>query len=255
MADPTDSVDAQPSTPPLAAADHLGVTPDVPDASPESATHPEPASAPAPAATPEAAPASVSTAESVREVVYVQAPTPPKPRSNRGVGVLIAVLGAAAFALIYIAVEAVIAAVMGVAVDTTIVEFVASMTFWVPVLVYAVLAAVFALIVDRAAWWAHVLGSVFVGVLTYAISAGIILLALGVIAMTPDEAAYHAAVVFSTPWMLAALVIARETALWFGLAISARGRRVSERNAAERAAFEAAVAERRAEYERAHPAV
>src|SRR6187431_2769438 len=191
-------------------------------------------------------------AAAAREVVYVQAPTPPPARNNRGFGVLVSLLGAVAFALLYIAVIAILAGIAGASVDGTLANFLQSMAFWVPVAVYAVISSLFALIVNRAAWWAHVLGSLFVAVLTYAISGGIVALALNVIGMTADEGVALLGQVFGSAQLIVALVLAREIALWFGLAIAARGRKVKERNIAERAAFEQNVADRRAEYERAH---
>ena len=196
---------------------------------------------------------SEAEAAAAREVVYVQAPTPPPARNNRGFGVLISLLGAVVFALFYIAVIAILAGIAGASVDATLAAFLQSMAFWVPVAVYAVISSLFALIVNRAAWWAHVLGSLFVAVLTYAISGGIVALALNVIGMTADEGVALLGQVFGSAQLIVALVLAREVALWFGLAIAGRGRKVKERNIAERAAFEQNVADRRAEYERAHP--
>jgi hypothetical protein len=277
MAEPTEPQEpVEPSTEsasPVSAAEHVGVEPVVPevdddevvdDAAQPVTVEPvvaEPITAEPVTAQPYTAepvlvaPDAAAAAAAAREVVYVQAPTPPPLRHNRGFGVLISLLGTVAFALLFIGVVAVIVAIAGASVDETLGQFLRSMAFWVPVAVYAVISVLFALIVNRAAWWAHVLGSLFVAGLTYAISAGIILLALGVIGMTPDQAVQQAAEVFGSPWLIAALVIAREVALWFGLAIASRGRRVRERNAADRAAFEQSVADRRAEYERAHPSV
>ena len=214
----------------------------------------EPAS-PAPVA-PASDTSAAAAAAAAREVVYVQAPTPPAPRHNRGFGVLISLLGTVAFALLYMGAAAVAFLVTpGTRLESTFSGFLASEAFWVPVAAYAVFSIVFALIVNRAAWWAHVVGSLFVAALTYATSLGVIALLHNVVAMTPDEAAVFFRALASNALMLAALVIAREAALWFGLAISARGRRVKERNVADRAAFEQSVADRRAEYERAHPSV
>jgi hypothetical protein len=44
-------------------------------------------------------------------------------------------------------------------------------------------------------------------------------------------------------------VIAREVAIWFGLAIAARGRRVRARNIQAREQYDRELAERRAQYE------
>jgi hypothetical protein len=282
MAEPTEPQEpVEPSTAeptsPVSAAEHVGVEPVVPEVDEEEVVDDvaqpvtvepvvvepvtaepiaaEPVAAQPYTAEPVVAAPDAAAAAAAREVVYVQAPTPPPLRHNRGFGVLISLLGAVAFALLFIGVVAVIVAIAGASVDETLAQFLRSMAFWVPVAVYAVISVLFALIVNRAAWWAHVLGSLFVAGLSYAISAGIILLALGVIGMTPDEGVQQAAEVFGSPWLITALVIAREVSLWFGLAIASRGRRVKERNAADRAAFEQSVADRRAEYERAHPSL
>jgi hypothetical protein len=263
---------------PVSATEHVGVDPVVPEVDDDEVVDDverpvtvepvvaepvvvEPAgvepTAVAPVAAAPAAPASdAAAAAAAREVVYVQAPTPPAPRHNRGFGVLISLLGTVAFALLYMGAAAIAFLVTpGTRLESTFSGFLASDAFWVPVAAYAVFSIAFALIVNRAAWWAHVVGSLFVAVLTYATSLGVIALLHNVVAMTPDEAAVFFRALAGNALMLAVLVIAREAALWFGLAISARGRRVKERNAADRAAFEQSVADRRAEYERAHPSV
>ncbi len=295
MAQPTEPTDSSEPveaevvepTSPVAAAEHVGVDPVVPEVDDDEvvddverpvtvepvAEQPvvaEPAEQPVaapvvqpaqpilgePLVTAPPAPSTPGAPGAAREVVYVQAPTPPAPRQNRGFGVLISLLGAIVFALVYLGAAAIVFLVTpGTRLESTFTGFLASDVFWVPVAAYAVFSVVFALIVNRAAWWAHVVGSIFVAVLSYAASLGVIALLHNVVAMTPDEAAGFFRSLAGSALMLAVLVLAREVALWFGLAISARGRRVKERNAADRAAFEQSVAERRAEYERAHPSV
>ncbi|AYF97586.1 hypothetical protein [Protaetiibacter intestinalis] len=253
MANPT-----EPQTPlepepvePVAASEHLGVEPVVPEVDEaevvDDVAEPVVVEPVAPAAVPLADP-------SPREVVYVQAPTPPAPRGNRGFGVLISIIGAIAFALLYLgAASIIIAFTPGANVEASIGKFLVSGAFWAPVAAYAVFAVLFALIVNRAAWWAHVIGSLFVAALTYAASIAALALASNIFAMTPDQAVDFFGIVAVSPFLLSALALAREASLWFGLAIASRGRRVKERNATERALFEQSVAERRAEYERAHP--
>lgn len=198
------------------------------------------------------APAAVPVAEAPREVVYVQAPTPPKERGNRGFGVLISILGAIAFGLLYLAAAVVISLVPGTGFTASIPVFLASDAFWVPIAAYAVFSVIFALIVNRAAWWAHVISSIFVALLTYGASIGVLALLRGVVGMTAEVGLQLIGAMATSALLLAVLVVARETNLWFGLAISTRGRRVKERNAVARAEFERSVAEQRAEYERAH---
>jgi hypothetical protein len=57
------------------------------------------------------------------------------------------------------------------------------------------------------------------------------------------------------PQIIASGVVAREVAIWLGLAISARGRRVRVRNTEARAQYDRDVAEQRAQYERPAGAV
>ncbi|MFT4029933.1 MAG: hypothetical protein QM675_08650 [Protaetiibacter sp.] len=189
-----------------------------------------------------------------REVVYVQAPTPPTPRHNRGFGALMSIVGAIVFASLYLGAAAIVFAFTpGTAVESTFSAFLGSDAFWIPVAAYTVFSVLFALIVNRAAWWAHVIGSLFVALLSYAVSVAVLALLRNVVATTPDEAARLFATLASSALLLSVAALARETSLWFGLAIAFRGRRVKERNTADRVAFEQSVAERRAEYERAHP--
>src|SRR5690606_41735144 len=69
-----------------------------------------------------------------REVVYVQAPSPPAPRHNRGFGVLISLLGTVAFALLYMGAAAIVFTVTpGTRLESTFSGFLASDAFWVPV--------------------------------------------------------------------------------------------------------------------------
>jgi hypothetical protein len=265
MAEPTDPQTQPDATPepvvvePVSAAEHVGVEPDVPEVDEaevvDDVAEPvvvEPVTVEPVTAEPVVE--AVPVAEVPREVVYVQAPTPPAPRHNRGFGVLISIIGAIVFALLYLGAAAIVFALTpGTEVESTFAAFVVSDAFWVPVGAYAVFAVIFALIVNRAAWWAHVVGSLFVALLTYAVSLGVLALLRNVVAMTPDQAAQLFAALASSALLLCVAALARESSLWFGLAIASRGRRVKERNATERALYEQSVAERRAEYERAHP--
>ena len=112
-----------------------------------------------------------------REVVYVQAPIPPRLKGNRGVGSLLAVLGAAVFAVVFAA-----AVTVSFALDDAksmgdqFGEFVQNAIFWVPVLVFLVAFVLLTLIVNRAGWAAHVFGSLLVAFAVYFGSIGIMLM-------------------------------------------------------------------------------
>ena len=178
-------------------------------------------------------------------VVYVNTPIPPKRKGNRGIGALIAVVSAILFAVLFALAIVFVAYLNG----TTVGNFVQRQSFYVPVLLFTVGFVILVLLVNRAGWWAHVLGSIFVGLFVYFGTIGVFLLASGLASLTPNEAMDRFRDALSDPLIIAAGLIARETALWMGAAISARGRRVKARNASEKEAFTQA-AEQRAEYER-----
>ncbi len=184
-----------------------------------------------------------------QQTVYVQAPTPPRKKSNRGIGVLIAVLSTVIFAALF----AIVVAIIGAATTAGAIQFtfIGVPEFYVPVLFFLVGFVLLVLIVNRANWWAHVFGSIFVALFVYFGTVGTLLLINGVISHTPSEAGQMLAVALANPLVVAAALVAREVALWMGFAISARGRRLKVRNAEARTAYENDLAEKRAEYDRA----
>lgn len=189
------------------------------------------------------APAAVQT-------VYVTAPVPPKKKSNRGVGVLIAVAGLVVFAAVFAGIIAIVMSVLfgADAVGSLFGSFLTSSAFLAPVTVFFVVFVLAVLLINRAGWWAWVIGSLVIGVIVYFASIGVILLVGNVIGMTPDEAAIaFSQLAVSAPVIVAAL-LAREVTIWFGLLIAARGRKVKARNIEARAAFDREQAETRASY-------
>src|SRR4051794_13023956 len=91
-----------------------------------------------PAATQELAPedrpaVAATAAASDRQVVYVHAPVPPKVLHNRLFGALIALLGTLVFGLAYLAVAAGVLTLTGLF-DATVLEFLNTSAFWVPIL-------------------------------------------------------------------------------------------------------------------------
>jgi hypothetical protein len=197
---------------------------------------------------PVAEPAVVATAPA-QQPIYVQAPTEPRRKSNRGVGVLLALLATVIFAALFaIAIAIIIAAKSGGQLQF---GFLSNSEFYVPVLFFLVGFVIVVLIVNRARWWAHVIGSIFVALFVYFGTIGTLLLINGVIAHTPSQAGTMYANALVDPLVIAATLIAREVSLWIGFAISARGRRLTARNAEARASYDSELAARRAEYDRA----
>ena len=186
---------------------------------------------PAPMVTPPARPV---------QTVYVSAPIPPKKKGNRGYGVLFAFLGTLVFAILFAAVIALILLLVRPqnAFGGSILGFIGSSAFWVPVAVFFVVFVLFALLVNRGNWVAWVLSSFLVAMAAYLLSIGIILLLEGVLGMTPAEASQgFSQLALSAPLIVAA-ILAREVTIWFGAAIASRGRKVKERNLEARSAYE-----------------
>lgn len=187
-----------------------------------------------------------------REVVYVQAPIPPKLRGNRGVGSLLAVLGAVVFGILFAAaVTAAFAINNSATVGAAFTDFIQNAAFWVPVLVFLVAFVLLVLIVNRGGWAAHVFGSLVVALVVYFGSIGILLLLGMLIGAGDAEALGSFAGLATNPIIIIAALVAREVSIWVGLAISARGRRVKERNLELVDEWEREHAETKAQYERA----
>jgi hypothetical protein len=203
-----------------------------------------------PAADPAIAPAAAPEQPGHR-VVYVETPTPPRPRGNRVVGVLLAIVGAILFAVLYAVVGGLLDFFAGgILFGPFFAAFVSSAAFWVPILVFVLAFILEVVIVNRGGWAAHVFGSLLLAFVVYFASIGLLLLVGNVIS--------HQEVTFAkialSPQIIASAVIAREVAIWLGLAISRRGRAVRTRNVEARARYDAELAEQRARFERPVPA-
>jgi hypothetical protein len=182
-----------------------------------------------------------------REVVYVQAPVPPRLRGNRAIGSLLAVLGAAVFAALYAGLGWILITVGLAAKGATFQEFILSPEFLIPVPIFLVAFVILVLLVNRAGWAAHVFGSLLVGLAVYFGTAGIAALLFTVSGSDVPSFGF----LLSQPFIIVAALVAREVSIWVGLAISARGRRVKERNLQLVDEWEAEHAETKARYERA----
>ncbi|MEP6843058.1 MAG: hypothetical protein ABJA11_06025 [Pseudolysinimonas sp.] len=201
--------------------------------------------------TPEVAPVATAPAAS-QQVVYVQAPLPPKVRGNRVIGVLLALLGTVVFAAVYAGAAAIplMLRFSGAGFSPAFSAFVQNSIFWIPIMMFALAFIVLTLILNRAGWWAHVLGSLIVALFVYFASIGLLLLVGNVVSLTPAQANSAFGALAINPLMIAAALVAREVSIWIGLAIAARGRRVKVRNVETRTAWDREQQEKKAEYER-----
>ncbi len=255
-----------PAAPPAAAASAARDSTWAPG--PESASEPEQVAEPATVerVTSEAGPAEPVASETVAaapetqaetvpavQTVYVTAPTPPRTRGNRGFGTLMAIAATLIFAVLLALLAAVYRGVAGgdglaAAFTDWLPGFVAGPLFYVPVVVFLVLFLLLALLVNRAGWGVYVLGSFLLAIALYFASIGLLLALDGMLVHTTGSATFAGLAV--NPAIIIATVLAREVAIWFGAAVSARGRRVKAKNLEAVAAYERETDERNAERER-----
>ncbi len=173
------------------------------------------------------------------QTIYVQAPTPPKARGNRGFGMLVALIGTVLFALLYAGVAYLLISSYGAGRGDGIrvlTEFLVQPVFWVPVLAFFIGFALLAAVVNRGAWWFYAVFGLLVGVLVYFSYIGGSLLTVEAWTLTVDEGNAFLTQRWLDPFAIAAFIIAREIPIWLGGWIAARGRSVAERN---RLAYEA----------------
>ena len=180
---------------------------------------------------------------------YVQTPMPPEIKGNRGGGTLIAVLAAIGFAVVYAGVLA-----LWIAPTTPpsqfvdgIVDLALNWGFIAGVVAYLIGMILLVLIFGRAGWWAYVLGGFFVGALVWvAATIGSAVSADGVRVLFERSPLDNIGEFGLSIPAIAAALVARETTIWFGAWIGARGRKLKARNAEALAEYDVAVAEAQA---------
>ncbi|KQX07953.1 MULTISPECIES: hypothetical protein [unclassified Leifsonia] len=176
--------------------------------------------------------------------IYVQAPTPPVNKGNRGFGILVGLIATAAFAILYSIVALITAGVFtGDGAADAFRDFASRPVFYVPIIAFFGVFALLAAIINRAGWWAWVVGAFFGAVLVYFSYIAASLLTVGAWTLTYDEAIAFLANRWFDPLAIGAAVIAREVPIWFGAWIASRGRKVTERNIAARQEYDRVLAE------------
>ncbi len=174
--------------------------------------------------------------------IYVSAPLPPKKKSNRGYGSLIALVGTVVFAIVYAAVIAAIGVLQYSTADfwSDFTNYVASAAFYVPVIFFAVAMILLVQIVNRAGWWVYIIGGFFVGAVVYFAFVGGAL-AQHASGLTPDAATRFVDTLWANAFGIAGGIAAREVSIWTGLWLAVRGRKLKARNAEARADYERAL--------------
>jgi len=205
-----------------------------PPATGEATWAPEPGAAPAPGYGQPVTP------------IYVQRPEPPKKKSNRGFGILIALVGTVVFALLWVI--AVVLVGYALTPSNQFAEslsrfFLSQTAGWVPVVAFFVGMVVLIQIINRARWWAYILGGLFVALFVYFAYVGASLIDLHVWTLTPNEASVVLQRLWVAPFAVLAGVIAREISMWTGAWLAARGRKLKVRNAEAQAAYDQQLAD------------
>jgi len=208
----------------------------------------------APTSAPEVVPAATSTVAASTAastaaqptVVFVTAPQPPKKRGARGVGALVALLSTGIFAASYALLVLLIALIGSRSGLAPALQFLSSVTFWVPVIVFFLSYLLLVVIVNRAGWWAHVLGGFIVAVLVWVGFVGAAIIAAGAFGGTVSEVGSVVLQQLTNPLGFAAAIAAREVPIWVGGLVAKRGRSARARNEAARTAYEHELAEHRA---------
>ncbi len=138
--------------------------------------------APEPAAAPPIAPQPVAP-------IFLQRPEPPKRKSNRGFGILIALVGTALFAVLWAAAVVGVGALLapGSEFIPALIQFSTHSTAWAPVVAFFIGMVVLIQIVNRARWWAYILGGLFVAVFVYLVYIGAALVDNGFLQKNPGE--------------------------------------------------------------------
>ncbi|MDJ0337769.1 hypothetical protein [Cryobacterium sp. PH31-O1] len=187
---------------------------------------------------------------SAQSPIYVQAPTKPKDRSNRGGGILIALLATVVFAVLYAVAAFIIIGVTSTTVADTVngfTEFAALPVFYIPVIFFFLAYSALIALVNRGGWWAYVLFGFLVAVVVYLSYIGAAMLGLVLDGrsdgLSPGELSRIVSTLWLNPGAIAAGLIAREVPIWAGAWIARRGRRVTAKNLEARTEYERLLAD------------
>ncbi|PDQ35629.1 MAG: hypothetical protein B5766_03985 [Candidatus Lumbricidophila eiseniae] len=166
------------------------------------------------------------------QTVYVRAPEPPKPRSNRAFGILVAFVGTLVFAVILAGVfygiyRLFLAGSVGIQ-RIPVMEYIARPDCWVPVVGFFLGSALTATIVNRGSWWFHAVLGILVAVIVYFAYVGGAMLAASAWTMNAGDVFFRD--VWIDPRGFIAAILAREVPIWLSAWTASRGRKISARN-------------------------
>ena len=166
--------------------------------------------------------------------IFVQAPLPPTPRGNRGVGALIGLLAAVSFAVLYLAAYLGLGLLSGEFTFGTIGAAaqgaLTSMWLWVTTAVFYLAFLLFVAIANRARWGIYVILGILVGVASYGGHLVGQLFQAPFWSLTASQGVALVEAQLVAPLAFIAFVIGRELTIWFGAWVAMHGRRATEYN-------------------------
>jgi len=206
----------------------------------DTGAHPYPAAAYAPVGLGAATPAGPTTDQQQAFPLYVQAPSAPDIRGNRGFGILIGLLATVIFAGLYAAAVSGLQLLFeddGSFVDN-LVQIATSWPFLLAVAGFFLSWAVTATIVNRSGWVHWVLGGFIIGLVVFLAWVGGFLIQERAWTLSVDEILAEVTGVAFTFGPVLAFIVAREIPVWLGGWIAARGRKVRDANLEAQAEYE-----------------
>lgn len=180
-----------------------------------------------------------SPAPDSAQLVYVQAPIPPKMKGNRVFAIGVGALSTLLFAILYAVVGYFYLSLTGN--SEAVVLFLSSGLFIGTTLTFFAGFVILSVILNKAAWWTWAVFGLLLGVLVYFGSVGSSVLSQAAV-LTPDQVSGFVAQRWLEVYAIAAFVIAREIPVWMGGWIARNGRKVSERNQAAQDEYEQLLA-------------
>ncbi|MGN6760041.1 MAG: hypothetical protein ACTHJI_01745 [Leifsonia sp.] len=205
-----------------------------------------PATAGEATAAPAAGPGASAPGPQTVTPLYLQRPEPPKKKSNRGVGILIALIGTLAFAVLWAAAVLIVGSLLTPSdefLPALIQFFTGGLRGWVPVVAFFIGMVVLIQLLNRARWWAYILGGLFVAVFVYFVYIGASLIDAEYWKRNSNEFVILLRSAWVNPFAVLAGLIAREISVWTGAWLAGRGRRLKARNAEAQADYEQQVAD------------
>lgn len=169
-----------------------------------------------------------------QQPIFVQAPEPPRERSNRGTAGAIGLLATIAFAILYLATTLGLGAAAGDVTGENIGEAALAplMTwgFWVPVVVFFLGFWLLGAFINRGRWGLWVVFGIIVGIIAYAGHILGQLFEAPFWTLTAREGGELVTAQLLAPLAIAAFVFARELTIWFGAWVARSGARKTELN-------------------------